>query len=304
MKNTARFLICITLLILYLCSASYANGKGGGGGSKPRYYSFEDLRSKMKGYTFRFENASKPSSAMASLSYYLDYPMVASKNSKIKTAVAATPTKYNADGMHLSANWNDAVETQINWNDFKNTLEGDILFTRGNGKLPDFVKIFSNWTHVGIVYNPSLLSVFESTLDTGVNLNYAPKTNTNVTYYTFRRVETVPYSFRQNLVEVAKDRFKGIPYLPKVDVSEPILNFILKWCNKDDMSSMYCSKLVYNTFKPYINMDTERTVVDSFDLGRPIGGFFFSWIGVSPDDIYYSPGLGSDFYFSKNMYNL
>jgi hypothetical protein len=296
----------MTVLLVCVCSVSYANGgsKPPHSDNEPQYYSFEDLRSGMRWYSFRFENANKPSNAMASLSYYLEYPMVAARNKKIQAAVAAMPEKFKVDTVSLYATWNDSVEIPVKWEEFRVTLKGDLLFSRANGKMVDFVKLFSNWTHVAIVYSPMDLTVLEASLDKGVSVDYAPSTHTKITYYTYKRINTIPYTAITPLVDKANTSYKGIPYLPKVAVTEPLTGFVMKWCNKDDLASMYCSKLVYNTYKSKLNTDTDRTVVDSVDLGRPIGGMFFSWIGVSPDDIYYSTGLGYDFLYSENLLNL
>jgi hypothetical protein len=98
-----------------------------------------------------------------------------------------------------------------------------------------------------------------------------------------------------------------MPYLPKFEVTDILLwNFVYKWSDKDDQNSMYCSKLVYNVFKPFIIVDTRRTsvAVNSLIRDKAPGYYAFSWIGVSPDNIYYSPSLGPDFDYSDNIWTL
>jgi Permuted papain-like amidase enzyme, YaeF/YiiX, C92 family len=306
MKNYLKISLAITMFLV--CSTSLAYAGGGskdGSDSQPQYYSFEDLRSGLRAYMFWFQNANKPSTALADLSYDLEYPAVASKNFMLQNAVISNPAKYGADGMHIQANWNDSQEINVDWDVFKAaSVKGDLLFSRANGQVPDFIKLFSNWTHVAIVYSPADETVLEATLINGVQVDNAPDTHTHITYYTYRRLTNMSANSINTSVENAVKHYLGKPYFPQVSVSDPITGFLLKWCDKDDMSSMYCSKLVYNTFKGYFNADTDRTTVNSLDLGRPIGGPFFAWIGVSPDDIYYSPALGYDFCYSTNVLDL
>lgn len=299
-----KYLLAITLLI-FLSSISFAGGGGGKGGSRssgPQYYSFEDLRSQIRNELFYYENANKPQNALVSLGSYLQYPLCAAANAKISSKIALQPTKYQIDSMVAYANWNDCVEIAIDWGRVAQTTgKGDLIFSRGNGKAPDFVKYFSNWTHVAIVDNPLNCMVFESTPDTNVKVNDAKRLWSHITYYTCKIVETVPYSYRVYLLEEAKYKYAGLPYYPRISTASDIFTFVYRWSDKEDMSSMYCSKLVYHTFKPNINLDSGRTSIQNPRYQKASGSFLFSWIGVSPDDIYYSPSLGTDFSYSPNI---
>jgi hypothetical protein len=73
-----------------------------------------------------------------------------------------------------------------------------------------------------------------------------------------------------------------------------------KWANKNDNESYYCSKLVWKIFNDAgVNLDSERTtakVSDSYNSAKTGYGSTNpnAWIGVTGDDIYYSPFLSED----------
>jgi len=314
-------LIFIMALLIFPSDRSFANlsggglfaspnrGGGGGGGSAPRYYSFEELRNGIRGESFYFQNDNKPTNALADLGYFISYPACAAKNAKIASSIKSKPSDYKIDSFHVYTGWNDNIEIPFDWNGISSyAIRGDLIFTRGNGKGPDFVKTFSNWTHVAIVENVQLKKVFESTVDKGVKVNYGPDTFKNITYYTCKRIEIIPYNARSYLLDQAINKYSNLPYFPKMSVEEALFRFLFVWSDKNDTSSMYCSKLVYQTFKNQINLDTGRTSLpyDSSlaDKNKPApGGYLFSWIGISPDDIYYLPSLalGPDFCYSSNL---
>jgi hypothetical protein len=311
-------IIFVILLILTYCSTnSFAGGGGGGGGmfdkgphdndrsnGGPSYYSFEELREQLKIESFHFENANKPANALISLGYLMNYPLCSTNNTKIMSAIKMQPTSYKVDSASVSSLWADGGSIVFDWDLNRGQLwKGDLIFTRGDGKMHDFIKIFSNLTHVAIVVNPLDNSILESTIDYGVRVDKVPNKWTGFGYYTCKRIEGLPYGERDRLVDVGMTRFKDLPYLPKISTFTDIFMFVSKWCDKNDMDSMYCSKLVYNVFKPYFNLDTGRTVVTSGSgLKDPApGSYLFSWVGVSPDDIYYSPMLGPDYCYSANI---
>ena len=307
-------LVYVIALLLLSPYAAFAGG-GGGGGKKikqeePKYYSFEDLRNGIRNESFYFQNQNKPANALVSLGYYLNYPACASKNAQIGSMIKSNPGSYQIDSSHVYSGWNDNIEIPFNWDKTNNyVLKGDLIFSRGNGKGPDFVKMFSNWTHVAIVSDVQARKVFESTPDTNVDVNYGPNTFQHITYYSCKRFETLPYNARSYLVDEAIKKYRGLPYFPKMSVTEALIRFIFAWSDKDDISSMYCSKLVYQTYKNQINLDTGRTSVpyssSLVDKNKPApGGYLFSWIGISPDDIYYLPSLGPDFCYSLNLLSL
>lgn len=316
------FILAVILLCPNMSFAGGGGGKGGGGSKKsaPKYYSYEDLRNELKKYIFFFANANKPSEALVDLGYCPYYPASDDKKKQIISVISANPTIYGiSNNRKISAHWDDSREIAFDWNGFNlvdRGARGNLIFLRGNGMGADIVKLFSEFTHVAIVDNPYGAKVFESTPDTNVNVNDAASTWQHITYYTCKRIKTANNPQKQIsryqlecALEAAKVKYRGTPYFPKVETSilDILGAFVFRWCDKDDQNSMYCSKLVYNTFKDKvcgINFDTKRTGVNNCIIGdgnRPIGSGFFGWFGISPADIYYSSLLESDFFYSGNV---
>jgi len=304
MRKINILVLMLACIIFTSISCFGGGGKGGSGSSGPTYFSFEDLRSGIRNEYFYFENQSKPDNAMLWLEPYMQYPLCASRNAVIMKKVTANPTLYKIDtSMHIMANWNDVTETPVDWNAISSTVtRGDLIFTRSNSKAGNLVKFFSNWTHVAIMDDTQRKYVFESTPDSGVSVNDGPATWKNITYYTCKTIETIPWSQRCYFLDQGKQKFTKLPYYPKESTAIGRARFIFDWSNKDNLSSMYCSKLVYNVYRSCISLDTGRTSVFNPALqDKAWGANVFSWIGVSPDDIYYSSSLGRDFTYSQNL---
>lgn len=283
---------------------------------QPQYYTLEDLRSGLKEQSFWFENINKRSSAKVELGYQLVYPASMNKRRAIAGTVAFNPSKYRIKKFKAytgNRGWNDNKTVVFDWNEFSRLggSRGDLVFLRGNGKYPDFVKIFSNWTHVAMVDNVYDKKVFESmpkgdNNPDGVNINYAPTSWSNISYFLCSKIGTLNYTQIGQAIDWGENKYRGLPYFPKVETSTDRLTFVLRWSDKDNVESMYCSKLVYNTFKnnPYarIDFDSNNTAVFTDRLwDNTFGGSIFAWIGVSPDDVYYSENLWFDFYPSSNL---
>ena len=322
MAKRLNIILFFILTLLLLCpGSSFAGGgggKGGGddsGGSGPKYYSYEDLRNALKKQTFFFANYYRPPEAKVALGYYPYYCATCGSTNKLTSLANRNPARMGVNNLTISANWNDSIETTFNWNQFyaaNGPNPCTLIFLRGNGSGSDVVKIFSEWSHVAIVDDPRNCLVFESSPDTNVHINYAPSTWKHITYYTCKNIKTAnnpvkPVTIGQLTIALrdAENKFLDIPYFPQVQTVFDLLGgFVLKWCDKNDQSSMYCSKLVYNTFKGFVDFDTKLTGVDNNIIGdssRPIAAGFFGWFGISPGDIYYSPSLDYDFCYSGNM---
>ncbi len=329
-KKMNIVLLFIMTLLLLSPSASFAGGGGGGiciiggggddggGSSGPQYYSYEDLRNALKQQTFVFSNVNKPREALVALGYYPYYCATCGSTKKLTTLANNNPGRMGVNNLTICANWNDNIETTFDWNKFNATNGTDpctLVFLRGNGSGSDIVKIFSEWTHVAIVDDPNGYKIFEALPDGGSRVNYAPDTWKHITYYSCKKIKTAnnplkPVTLDQikTALKAAEVKYDGTPYFPQVQTIFDLLgNFVLRWCDKNDQSSMYCSKLVYNTFKGLVDFDTKLTGVDSNIIGdssRPIGSTYFAWFGISPGDIYYSPSLDYDFCYSLNMLDL
>jgi hypothetical protein len=305
MKN--RIIIAIMLLPLLFYEA-FATGSGGSGGvsNTPTYYSLEDLRSGLANQQWFFENINKPPMALVNLGSQPIYPASAQKRASTIATVNSNPGKYRVKASRTVCNWVDNAVLNFDWDGFRGVggTRGDLIFLRANGTGPDLVKIFSNWTHVAIADDTYFKYVFESTSDTGVQRNYAPSTWGKVSYYTCKRIQTITNGRACDLIDLAKRKWIGLPYFPQINTSTALMTFLYKWSDKNDLSSMYCSKLVYNTFKSDINFDTNNTSTFTNQLQETSGASLFSWIGISPDDIYYADSIGPDFFYSANLSKL
>jgi len=324
-KINATLILLIAAIILF-SGISYAevvitqlfSGISGGGAAEddePHYYSLEDLRSGLTQSKFYFNNVNKPTEALVNLGYFPPYAACANNKKFVVSRISLNPSKFGISTFKIASSWNDNREIAFDWYGFKNLAKEEpciLIFTRGNGLGAEIVKRFSNWSHVAITDDSYDALVFESTPDTGVQVNNAKKTWKNLTYYTCRRINPnydpqrpILFGNLQYALKKAEITYSGKPYYPKVETCFDLFGaFLYKWSDKNNMDSMYCSKLVYHTFKGYIDFDTKRTMVCSSIIGDrncPVGAGFFDWIGISPDDIYYSNTLDRDFFYSNNV---
>lgn len=316
MKRTMTLTIMMILLLMP-AGNSFAGGGGKGGGDdppRPAYYSFEDLRSGISREQFYFANSNRPPEALVDLGYTPFYPASAAKRASLKKIVSVDPTKYGVNLYRIMSNWNDSIIINFEWDRFRSEggMKGDLIFTRGNGKAGDFVKRFSNWTHVAIVYNATDRTVFESTPNTGVKVNNtAPNTPpytspgwSGITYFTCKNIK-LERPVIISAVDNAVHAYSDLPYFPKVSSALDMILFLQRWSDDNNLESMYCSKLVYNTFKDHVNFDSNNThVLNSSLQDKAPGAPFFAWLGISPDDIYYSAPLNYDFCYSPNLLQL
>jgi hypothetical protein len=311
MKNR---IIIAAMFLPCLLGGAFAMGSGGSGSvsNTPAYYSLEDLRSGLANQQWFFENTNKPPMAKVDLGSQPLYPASSQKRAGTTATVNANPAKYRVKASRTVCNWVDLAVLDFDWDGFRRAggQRGDLAFLRANGTGPDLVKIFSNWTHVAMVDDPSSKYVFESTvggsggIPSGVSSNFAPTSWGKVNYYTCKRIQTITNGRVCALIDAAKRKWTKLPYFPQVSTATDLMTFLYRWSDKNDLSSMYCGKLVYNTFKSDINFDTNNTCTFSSQLQETSGADLFSWIGVAPDDIYYASDLGADFNYSTNLTKL
>jgi hypothetical protein len=310
-KKINIILVFVIALLLLSSDLAFAGGGGGGGGKKgrgapePQYHSFEDLRDYLRDReSFHFENSNKPANALVSLGYNMTYPACAAANAKIAAQIKAKPSDYHIDSSHISCNWQDGQNNPFYWKNYRSTLcVGDLIFTRGDDKMNNLVKFFSNWTHVAIVSDPLSNTIFDATVDNGVSVHSVADKWEGFGYYTCKRINGMPEDEKYLAVHNGITKYKNLPYLPKIESAVDVFTFAYKWCDRNDKSSMYCSKLIYNVFNANMQIDTRRTSVNTDSRMRDTapGNYLFSWIGVSPDNIYFSLSLGADFDYSNNL---
>ncbi len=272
----------------------------------PPDYSFEDLRSGLRKESFYFMNADKPDNAKVNLGYSFIYAAGSQKKSSMASTLSGDPSKYMVSLSATAPKWNDAYPIYYDWNPFiaDKGKRGDLIFNRADFPGCSVIKFVSGWNHVGIADDIKRGTVFDSILDGGVKeRNTTAGWGRTVTYYTCKRINALSDAQINACLDSAKRSYTGKPYLPSVSSTQPLATMLLRWSDKNDMTSMYCAKLVYQTFKPYIDLDTNRTAITSnskLQSNAP-GARLFSWIGVSPDNVYFSPALGRDFGYSRNL---
>jgi hypothetical protein len=276
--------IIIFLLTLLTIATAASAGKISFQISVPRYYTLEDLKSAARNYRscFSFDNSVKPIWAS------VDLPMVAADSFPLYIA-SPRLERIRAQGWYqfLAFPWNSP-----------SLSEGNLVFLRGGDTSSYLVRFFSSWSHVSTIYSLPNNQVFESNPSAGVNIYDYRNAWRNIVAYSVKPVNVVnpmQYVYR------AVTRYAGrIQYYPiAVNTQSGMANFFNKWSDKMDLDSMYCSKLVWWTFRDAVDLDSNRTRSELFggyamqntDYGSQNN---IAWIGVSPDDIYYSRYLGRD----------
>lgn len=301
MRKSKLFIISAILV----CAVSSLFLSGCPKESKPEYYTFEDLRRGLGQEEFGFANRDKPIYAKVDLGYF---PYCSANRAKAHSVIPRmffNPQAYRIKQFNMVNRWRDSDYHEFDWDRFwsEGGVRGDLIFLRANGKGPALIKLVSGWTHVAIVDDVDGQKVFESMPDDGVQTNHAPTSwGKNTTYFSCKRIRTINYEQIEKALYLAKKDYTGLPYFPEVDNSLDRITFVARWSDIDRMDSMYCSKLVYHTFKDYVNLNTNNTEVFNLQLqNRAWGAPAFSWMGVSPDDIYYSEYLDHDFCYSENV---
>jgi uncharacterized protein YycO len=267
-------------------------GKGGcksvfrpapGYDSSDRYWTAADLEAHFRDYKdqYSFDNASPPPNALAYLPGNPDqYSNVASAG---KISIASGPVAFPL------GKYKDSLR------------KGDIYFTRSATVGAAIGQYITSWFHNGVFINPDLGSTFESQISGGVQVSNIVRLEKSYSW-SVKRVQERYLSASQVSAAIDKglQNYLGKPYFCSV-LSNVIRNkFVNKWANKNDNESYYCSKLVWKIFfDAGINLDSERTtakVSDSYNSSKTGYGSTNSnaWIGVSGDDIYYSPYLSED----------
>ncbi|MFA5840186.1 MAG: hypothetical protein WC890_05995 [Candidatus Margulisiibacteriota bacterium] len=279
-------IFCFMLITLFCPQSSFAGRPSGKGGSPaaPTVYTFDDLNTAAQNYKsdFYFDASNKPSTAVATLP-------TQTPNAQPSWLVASTLRRRGLWGYstpYLSFPMNDS-----------RIMNGDVVFIRGGEGASKVIRNFSTWTHTAMIYDKANGKTFESQKSSGVALYDYSTAWPDITAYSVKRIRTDAI----NAIERAKTYYSNKPYIPYWEVVNGFPSLLRKWSEKHDFDSMYCSKLVYWTFKDYYNedLDSERTSSRSFGESATVDDGSYrvnsiAWIGVSPDDIYYSRKTGSD----------
>ena len=201
--------------------------------------------------------------------------------------------------------------------------KGDIIFKKSDRD--DVVTKFSFLTHSCIFLDLGLNGegrVFES-VNKGVNIyKLGANWGNSDSYYAVRRLSDSFTAFQvANAVDNAiqkwgpdKNGTARTRYLPKREIPKgyqliDVVRFYHDWSDKWNTDGMYCSKLVWWTFKDLVDLDSDTTYVKGTykyilgDSNNVDGAGNYAFIGVSPDDIYNSRYLNYFFKLEKKGWN-
>lgn len=236
---------------------------------------------------YSFDNSSPPIDAVATL------PGKPSEYSYV--AGIASPAKLTAV--------TPAVDFPLSM--YRNTLrKGDIYFSRSATVAAEIGQYFTSWFHAGVFINPQSERgrTFEAQVNTGVFESDILSLGKAYSWSVKRIKESQLSSlWASHAVDNGIQKYNGQPYFPRYFSGTRMReSFIAEWAEKNNNSSYYCSKLVWRIYKDAgVDLDSERTISKvnlSFREARTGAGFInkHAWIGVSADDIYYSPHLDRD----------
>lgn len=289
----------VGLMVLSLTSGIYAGGRKGSRVSTPVYYTEDDLESITRDYctsVWYDNNSDSVNEDVAVIpSGVVDSGSLVAVAWKKKNAAAikasysgyikrSGPSK-NSPTTKTTLSFGSTSPIPIDWN-FMAAENGDIIFIRSNSLVGKAVHLISSWTHTGMITNKSRHFVFDS-MEGLVDIRNTDEKWGKVLAYGTKGVAGLNKSQEQSAISAARNRYLGTPYFPKlIDKNKTSnLSFLARWSSKSDISSAYCSKLVWLTFHDYdshIDLDSNRTKWNRWDLANSDG----SWIGVSPDDIW------------------
>ena len=217
----------------------------------------------------------------------------AGKFKKINHKKGASKQNFTSKGLRIQS----FPYTDIDWMNMI-AFEGDLLFLRCNSSAGRLIHYFTGgWTHVAMIVDVNQHRVLDSMSNGGVA--YRSTDNGEYTKLVSYGTKSVGEGYDntkalQAISEAGQRPFNGgflgISYWPTAvnKASYSSTEFYKKWSSKNDMDSMYCSKLVWKTFydfyviKGMVDLDSNRTKCFVGSLKNSDG----SWIGVSPDDIW------------------
>ncbi len=213
------------------------------------------------------------------------------------------------------------------WGSWKSQMKkGDIIFKKSSRD--DVVTKFSFLTHACILSNASgvgkvLESVYRGVDEYVLGENWLDAQGRPDDYYfAVKRLGGVSQSTIENAVDLAKSKWaKKMRYIPQRTLGNRVdtIGFYRDWSSKYTMDSMYCSKLVWATYNgirveygpyqgSYVDLDSDATQVtgtyatvigDRYDKN---GSISYSFVGVSPDDIFNSKYLDTSFRLEAKGY--
>jgi len=260
----------------------------------PTYYTFEDLVDELGNWRgeISFDASNPPQEAMAQL------------------------PSHPAYAAEIKPVWGWGEEPQeITIGSFRSQVpyfeKGGLVFikSKSNNKVTRAVRNFSTWTHVAMAWDNNFVWVFDSLPDGGVQIREPELFWEEIVTVSLKRVKGLSVWQRENLVEEARQKYEGLSYFPdnvnvndmsKIEFARKFIANASKWGDKVDTGSMYCSKLVWATYLPLVDLDSNRTKTWKYDISSDYWYMALPFklatvlIGVSPDEVYYSQHLEQD----------
>ncbi|MCX5751678.1 MAG: hypothetical protein NT099_08475 [Candidatus Saganbacteria bacterium] len=262
-----------------------------------KYWSENDLPGYFKRHTkdFGFISQNPPADAVAAL-----------PGKEVGAASVIYSSGTSAQDSKTKLNFGNTIKKS--WSKFN---KGDLIFNDGTKFACTILEPISNWTHVGMIYDTSIDNpqVFDA-----LPFRKAAKRNAIESFgdayaYSVKRVKGISADQANHIIEMGKARYEDRPYSPSLmSAIYGIDTYAVKWADRNDTSSLNCAKLVYHIFKDAgINLASNRTIsrmVNSTGREYCEGKYQFidnAWIGITPDDIYYSKNLERDKYLEGRL---
>jgi len=242
------------------------------------------------------------------------------EQNKVRLYTQATQTD---DGKRFDQTWWNAKQRYF--------MVGDIAFFRRDDGVGKLLAFLSTWTHVALAANPAQSVFYESVpahhgvFESNPISDWEPaiafsvrrfkpylvdtKTINKIVSNASKYVDT--YYFPET-IKLDANRIMwanlGITSVLPFAAVDALVDWVKRWASKYDSDSMYCSKFIWRAcIEAGVDIDSNRTMRGShqrfnerwkqqvFDeLINELFDSSMGFIGVTPDEIYYSDLLGPD----------
>jgi hypothetical protein len=235
------------------------------------------------------------------------YPATSTEEFEGHQQVIANSAMQTDGGQSFGSQW---------WENNKSKfIIGDICFFRRTNSIGKMMALISSWTHTALILNPEMDLCIESLPYNNYGVRITNPSTDWAPAISFSSKRIKPTSLSREKIESAVSRSRSLylgtqyfPSMPNNNTAPEWADFVYAWADKST-DTMYCSSFVWNTFKlEGLDLDSKRLIirepidnfsyklstdiVNSIICALTVNGFEF--IGVSPDEIYYSEHLQSD----------
>ncbi len=222
----------------------------------------------------------------------------------LKGAGASVETNNEPQGIHIQSHSPIFLDDLYQRSKPK-LKKGDIVLMRGQTWISDAIIHVSRWTHGAIVYDVAAGRVMES-VQSGVHIGSVHGLGKG-SAWSVKRVKASDAAIA-SAVEIAKRNWAKehdndptkMPYFPPRRSVFTSLQWAAEWADKNSRTSMYCFKLIYQTFlSAGKDLDSNRTSLSASWLSEPDLSDSGAtkpnaFIGITGDDIYYSKNVGDN----------